>query len=192
MPAVVRAFCSVHCGEQLACAVTTALDDWRLGPARELPVRWTHPETWHLTLQFLGDWPETRLETLKKDLWAAAALDRFPLTPGTLDGFPNLNNPRVLFLQMTDDGSAKRLAGRVRDLVGECWPEGPQDTRAFRGHLTLGRVRTRLSQDESKILGDLDLGALPPVLVEGFSLVASKLGRSGPQYTELEFYPLRK
>lgn len=187
-----RVFCAVSCGAQLAQAVTTALDELRSGPLGHLPVRWTRPESWHLTLQFLGEWPESRVNDLKYDLSGAIEMDPFVLNPGVLDGFPSLDSPRVLFLQMADDGQAARLAGRVREIVGGCWPEGPQDTRAFRGHLTLGRVRRRLSDSERNLLLDIRMGDLPPVEVEGFSLLASELRPSGPRYTELDFYPLRK
>ena len=192
MQALVRTFCAVPCGEQLAQAVTRHLDELRAGPVGQLPVRWTRPETWHLTLQFLGEWSETRLESLKDDLPAAADMEPFALAPGALDGFPNLESPRVLFLQMADDGQTAQLANRVREIVGNCWSEGPQDTRAFHAHLTLGRVKVRLSRDEANLLQGIDLGALPSVFVEGFNLVASNLSQDGALYTELGFFPLRK
>lgn len=187
-----RVFCAVSCGAQLAHAMTTALDGLRSGPLGHLPVRWTRPESWHMTLQFLGEWPESRLNDLKRDLPGVVDIGPFVLNPGELGGFPSLESPRVLFLQMGDGGQAARLAGRVREIVGGCWPEGPQDTRAFRGHLTLGRVPRRLSVEERNLLLDIKFGSLPPVEVEGFSLLASELRPSGPKYTELGFYPLRK
>ena len=55
MPPLMRVFLAVPCGEQLPTEVTTALDAWRAGPGGELPLRWTHPKTWHLTLQEHAD-----------------------------------------------------------------------------------------------------------------------------------------
>ena len=187
-----RVFLAVSCGERFAAEVTTALDDWRAGPAGRLPVRWTLPETWHLTLQFLGDWPEDKLAVLKTALEAVRGLPAFSLTPGRIGGFPDLKSPRVLFLHMADDGQATRLAGRVRSIVGDTWREGPQDNRAFRGHVTLARIRSRLSRSDINLLQELELDGLPPVAVEGFSLMASELLPEGPRYTELAFYGLRK
>ena len=112
-----RVFLAVPCGEQLTAAVTTVLDGWRAGPASRLAVRWTRPETWHLTLQFLGDWPADRLAELKTALEATCSQPAFPLTPGRIGGFPDLKSPRVLFLHMDDDGEAARLAGRVRAIA---------------------------------------------------------------------------
>ncbi len=187
-----RVFLAVSCGEQLTAAVTTALDDLRAGPMGSLPVRWTRPETWHLTLQFLGDWPVDRLSGLQTALEAASDQSVFSVTPGRVGGFPDLKSPRVLFLHMEDDGQTARLAGRVRSIVKENWPRGPQDNRAFRGHLTLARIHTRLSRSDINLLQELKLDGLPPVAVEGFSLLASELRPEGPRYTELAFYGLRK
>ena len=192
MPVVVRAFVAVPCGERLAGALTTVLDGCRAGPAGTLPVRWTRPDNWHLTLQFLGDWPESRLAELQKALRASATPQHFTLVPGELGGFPNLSAPRVLFLQLGGGGRAEQLAKTVRDCTAECWPDGPQDTRAFRAHLTLGRVKVRLSFGERNIVRDLKLGPLPEISVEGYSLVGSELRPDGPRYTELGFFALRK
>ncbi len=187
-----RVFLAVPCGEQLTTALTTALDGWRAGPASRLAVRWTRPETWHLTLQFLGVWPADRLEVLKTALETVCGQPAFTLTPGGIGGFPDLKSPRVLFLHMDDDGQAARLAGRVRAIVNDTWREGPQDNRAFRGHLTLARIRGRLPRSDVNLLQELKLDSLPPVFVEGFSLVASELRREGPRYTTLAYFALRK
>jgi len=187
-----RVFLAVSCGERLAAEVTTALDEWRSGPAGSLPVRWTRPETWHLTLQFLGDWPADRLATLQTALEAARNQSAFSLLPGCFGGFPDLKSPRVLFLHMDDDGQAARLAGSVRAIVNETWRQGPQDNRAFRAHLTLARIRSKLSRSDINLLQELKLDGLPGVVIDGFSLVASVLLPEGPRYTELAFYGLRK
>ncbi len=187
-----RVFLAVSCGERLNSEVTTALDAFRAGPAGGLAVRWTRPETWHLTLQFLGDWPADRLGELQTALEAVRIHPAFSLTPGRIGGFPDLKRPRVLFLHMDDGGQAARLAGSVRAIVNEMWREGPQDNRAFRAHLTLARIRARLSQSDINLLQELKLDDLSDVAVQGFSLVASELLPEGPRYTELAFYGLRK
>jgi 2'-5' RNA ligase len=93
---------------------------------------------------------------------------------------------------MDDDGQAARLAGSVRAIVNETWRQGPQDNRAFRAHLTLARIRSKLSRSDINLLQKLKLDGLPGVVVDGFSLAASELLPEGPRYTELAFYGLRK
>jgi 2'-5' RNA ligase len=187
-----RVFLAVPCGKRLTTALTTSLDEWRSLTGGLKSVRWTRPETWHLTLQFLGEWPENRLAGLKTALAAMRPEPVFTLCPGDLGGFPNLRSPRVLFLHLADDGQSASLAGRVRTVVAETWPEGPQDNRPFRGHVTLGRIRHRLPRSELNCLQKLKLHNLPQVPVEGFDLVASELRPTGPRYTTLARFKLRK
>jgi len=187
-----RVFLAVSCGEQLTKVLTTALDKWRTGPGGEQPLRWVRPEAWHLTLQFLGDWPPERLSTLETGLERVRDQSAFSLYPGLVGGFPNLESPRVLFLHMEDDGQVSGLARRVREIVNETWSDGPQDKRDFRGHLTLARIKGRLPGSGVNLLQNLELNDLPPVQVSGFSLMASELRPQGPLYRELAFYALRK
>ena len=185
-----RTFLAVSCGEQLTAALTTGLDNWRAGG--DLALRWVRPDAWHLTIQFLGDWPQNRLSSLETALEGARDQSVFSLSPGPVGGFPNLESPRVLFLHMEDDGQAGELARRVREIVNETWRKGPQDNRDYRSHLTLARIKNRLSGSGVKLLREMELKDLPLVRVEGFSLVASELRPQGPRYRELAFYPLRK
>jgi len=184
----VRVFLAVAPGEPFVAALSTRLDAVR----GALPVRWTRPSSWHLTLQFLGDWPESRLEALQEALAAFAAGPPFRLFPAGAGAFPDLRRPRVLFLHLRDDGPAACLAARLRDLVDGIWPDGPQDRKEFRPHLTLARVDRTLGRSDLKVFGSIDLSGLPEIPVEGFSLVASELGRGGPRYRDLAFIRMRK
>ena len=183
-----RLFLAVAVGERFIAQLTTELARWRA----KLKFRWTRPRTWHVTLQFLGQWPENRIPGLVSALTEASSLPAFRLQPGPLDGFPRLDAPRVLFLQMEEDGSCARLAGRVREIVEGIWPDGPQDRREFRSHLTLARCRSRPTRDEINLLKNIQLGPFQRIPVEGFQLIRSKLTPRGPRYTELASFSLRK
>jgi 2'-5' RNA ligase len=184
----VRIFLAVHVGEQLRRELSARLDPWR----RRLAVRWTRPSTWHVTLQFLGDWPPRRQESLLAALPDAGATAPFTLRPTGPGAFPDRRRPRVLFLHLDGDGRDAELAGHLRDIVARTWPEGPQDTRPYRSHLTLARIRKPLDRKEVKILDDIDLSGLPEFSVEGFSLVGSELRPEGSRYRDLGFWRLRK
>jgi len=183
-----RLFVAVSPGEQFRRELTTRLAPWR----ERLPVRWTRPETWHLTLSFLGEWPPERQDALQDALHGAIATGPFLLRPGGLDGFPHLRSPRVLFVQMAGDGQLERLAGQVRDAVDRTWPEGPQDRRPLRPHLTLARTRERISPGQVNLLQQIDLSGLPEVFVERVHLVRSERLPEGPRYTDQAVFGLRK
>jgi 2'-5' RNA ligase len=184
----VRLFLAVFPGEDFRAALSSRLDD----AAGRLPLRWTRPETWHLTLQFLGEWPDQRRNALQAMLDATDAGEPFTLAPGGLGGFPDLRRPRVLFLHLEDDGRAAPLAAAVREATARAWPGGPQDTKAFRPHLTIARVRGDLDGATLKALRNIDLSGLPEIPVEGWSLVAADLQPGGARYREVAFWRVRK
>ena len=181
-----RIFLAVPVGERLRQAVTTGLDDWRA----RLPLAWTRPATWHLTLQFLGEWPDDRVQGLIRALADRDWPPAFTIAPGDVGAFPHLQRPRVLFLQMEGDGQAAALAREVRRTVTEVWPDGPQDDKPFRGHLTLARVKGPLTGSERDLLARLRLPDLPPQPVADVRLVASTLHRDGARYRDLALFDL--
>ena len=183
-----RVFLAVAPGDPFTAALSARLD----GVRDRLPVRWTRAHAWHLTLQFLGEWPQDRLEALQVALAGFAAGPPFRLRPAGPGAFPHMRRPRVLFLHLEDDGPAAHLASRLRVLVDGIWPDGPQDRKAFRPHLTLARVDRTLGFDHVKIFENIDLSGLPEIPVEGFSLVASELGPGGSRHRDLAFVRMRK
>lgn len=186
--ALTRAFVAVPCGEPLAGELSRRLDAL---PGRA-PVRWTRPDTWHLTLQFLGDWPADRLDALREALSALAVTAPFALRPAGLGGFPDRRRPRVLFLQFDGADPLLELAGGVRRASAQAWADGPQDTRPVHPHLTLARVRDPLEESELNRLQHIDLSGLPDLACERFQLMASTLGPGGARHRELAGFALRK
>ena len=188
MDALTRAFVAVPCGRPLARELSLRLDA-ASGPA---PVRWTRPDTWHLTLQFLGDWPADRLSALSEALAGLRLQPGGVLRPTGFGGFPDLRAPRVLFLQFSGTEPLVDLALHVRRITARVWADGPQDTRPVHPHLTLARVREPLSPWQVNQLKNINLTDLPDVPLEGFSLMASTLGPGGARHRELAGFALRK
>ena len=148
-------------------------------------VRWVPRENLHVTLRFLGDIAPAQVASLVAHVRAQTeALAPFALELGALGSFPPARRPRVLLLELTPLAPLVALARAVeRGVVSAgCTPE----PRAFRGHLTLGRVRER---GEPPSLAAL---AVPPVVfdVTESVLFASELHPSGSRYTPLERVPL--
>lgn len=105
---------------------------------------WTRPESWHLTLKFLGE-----ISPEAAERFAAEIGERVAAAPGgELSGggailLPARGRPRVLCVGFAATSSAlaplaelARLAEEVARRVG-----APAEDRAFRPHVTLGRVR---------------------------------------------------
>jgi 2'-5' RNA ligase len=148
-------------------------------------VRWVPPENLHVTLRFLGDLEPARVASLAAHVRAqTAALAPFALQLGALASFPPGRRPRVVVLELAPEAPLAALAEAVeRGVVAAgCAPE----PRAFRGHLTLGRVRERGAPPS---LAEL---TVPPAVFEVTEsvLFASELHPSGSRYTPLERVPL--
>jgi 2'-5' RNA ligase len=182
----VRLFVAVNPPSRFVDDLATRLDTIR----REIDVAWTRPRAWHLTLAFLGDWPAERLEALKPALRrAVAGRAPFPLEPGGVGAFPDLRRPRVLFLHLDGGEALDVLADDVRRTIDAVWPDGPQDRKAFRPHLTLARVKRPLPAAAAARLGALDLGRWEAFPVDRARLVASELRREGSRHALLADLP---
>jgi 2'-5' RNA ligase len=148
-------------------------------------VRWVRPENLHVTLRFLGEIaPELQAPLAAHVRAQTAVLAPFALQLGALASFPPSRRPRVVLLELAPGEPLAALAGAVeRGVVAAGFAP---ETRAFRGHLTLGRVRERAAPPSLAAL------TVPPVAfdVTESVLFASELHPSGSRYTPLERVPL--
>jgi RNA 2',3'-cyclic 3'-phosphodiesterase len=107
-------------------------------------VRWLTPDQQHLTLRFIGEVDQGRLDEVAE---ALALVDGVPLEL-RLEGlghFPPRGEPRVLWVGVARNpalASLKRRIDRALAAVGVA-PEG----RKFTPHVSIARLRGPLSQD---------------------------------------------
>jgi 2'-5' RNA ligase len=110
---------------------------------RGLPVKWVRPDGLHLTLKFLGDVDEAREPALRSALAQAAGQPGAEARGVTvhIEGFgvfPDFRRPRIVWAGVAPDPALELLQHRVEQVFT---PLGfPTEARAFRPHLTLGRV----------------------------------------------------
>lgn len=173
-----------------------ALDDLDafLEPRRAAaPFRWTLPEQVHLTLAFVGDLPEHRLDDFTERLERAAGR-RTPLRTAITGGgaFPHVSGARVLWagLDLDEDDrlELRRTAESVRAAANRAGAD--VDGQRFRPHLTVARCGRPTEVSDWVRLLDAYRG--PEWTVNSFSLVASHLGegpRGRPRYEVLADFP---
>jgi 2'-5' RNA ligase len=135
----------------------------------------------HVTLRFLGELEPARIPALIEPVRAGSgALAPFMLRLGRLASLPPGRRARVLVLELAPEAPLAALAQAVeRGVVAAgCAPE----TRAYRGHLTLGRLR------EGARPPALDALEVPPASFEVAEsvLFSSELTSSGSRYRALE------
>jgi 2'-5' RNA ligase len=162
-------------------------------------VRWVRPESFHVTLKFIGEQKAEQVETLKREL-AAVTATPFEVAFRGYGFFPNPRNPRVFWVGIHADDSLPGLAAAVDLAVSRTGI--PREANAFRPHLTLSRSgsgspRPRPGDHPSGKLARLaeKLSALPEpdfgaMTAREFFLYLSELHPSGARYTKLQAFPL--
>lgn len=178
--------------ERRAIAAATA-------PLREAApsVGWVDESRLHLTLKFIGERPAGEAGLLAESLRrVCAAHDPLVLDVGGLGAFPTRRNPRVIWLGVAPDPKLELLQHDVEEACAALGYE--VEGRAFRPHLTLGRVRDRarggggveapvaaaLAQSAREVQGRWS------ATVGSVDLMESVTGRGGPRYRLVDAAPL--
>ena len=176
---MIRAFIAISLPDE----VRATLGEVSAALAAQMParsVRWVKPDLLHATLRFLGDTAVSQLPII------ASELDRIAknyapinLRLAGLGCFPNRKRPRVIWAGLQGDVTAVQALKQAID--GGLEPLGwERESRPFRAHLTLGRVK------DSRKLRGIEWGVAVKemvVPVTAVHLIESQLGPGGPIYT---------
>ena len=152
-------------------------------------VRWTRPESFHLTLRFLGNIDAESVPAVSDVVSRCGAAARpFDVAFGGIGGFERLRAMRVIWMSVA--GDLEPLSDLQRALEGELETLGfARERRAYRPHITLGRVRDGAPVPQRRAvavaLAAVELGAVPMLPVESVSLIRSVLTPAGSEYTRL-------
>ncbi|MDQ6419094.1 RNA 2',3'-cyclic phosphodiesterase [Paenibacillus sp. LHD-117] len=167
--------------------IADELSLWTQKERQSHPFRkWTHPLDYHITLQFLGEWPESRLEELDAALRGVAAE---PMTL-TLNGggtFGPRAAPRVLWAGAA--GDLERLNALYMAIVQSTQPLGFEaEDRPFAPHITLARG---FAGGDGNWRSEV-IASMPSVhswLADRFVLMRTRMGAS-PMYETIGEYAL--
>ena len=179
MPELIRAFVAVKVPGNVADELENFLAELR--PLA--PIRWVRREQFHITLKFLGELPREVIEQVKEALEGLKYFEPFRVELNHVGAFPNLSAPRVLWLG--GERGASEL-GRIAREVDVCLNEEAaleRETRKFRAHMTLARLRDSLLPEELV----RKLGEVPSMEFEcgELFLMRSQLTPKGPIYSQL-------
>jgi 2'-5' RNA ligase len=147
---------------------------------------WERAEKMHLTLKFLGDVEETRLQSVNKVVEAtASAFQPFEMSIEGAGAFPpRAQVPRVLWLGAKDDSN--NLVVIQEKLKDEFARIGfKKEARAFHPHLTLARVRAPENAKELREEHERLEFKTPSFIVEEIVLMQSELLPSGSRYAKI-------
>jgi 2'-5' RNA ligase len=153
----------------------------RLMPFQSLQL--VFPENIHLTLKYMGEVQEAKLEKVKRAL-ASVAFSDFKLETTKLGMFP-----KVFWLGVKLTKDLAQLQQAVERSVREFTTHDP---RSYKPHLTLARF-SRLSPGERNGLQQLmkRIWIRKKWKVESFTLYKSEMTRDGPVYTAMARFPIK-
>jgi 2'-5' RNA ligase len=149
--------------------------------------RWVPPESIHITLKFVGETPEKRVDDIHTAL-TGLTWKPFTITVRGVGFFPGTRSPRVFWAGMeapTMKGLAEELDARMERLGFD------KEKRAFRPHITLARAKnTRIDASlvaASENYAEHDFGSFT---VDRVFLFESTLKPSGAVHERLKEYLL--
>jgi RNA 2',3'-cyclic 3'-phosphodiesterase len=153
-------------------------------------LKWSPVYNLHVTLKFIGEWPEDKLPELEAALRSVSSREPIQVEVKGLGWFPNPHHPRVFWAGVQGGDPLPTLA---KDIEAALAPLGiAKEDRPLSAHLTLARIkepaplqalRNAIAQLES-----VDYGSFP---VDRFYLYRSQTGSAGSIYTKLSSYPLQ-
>lgn len=159
--------------------VTDDLDAFLAVRREAAAFRWTPAEHLHLTLAFMADVDEHRIDGLE-DRLELAAHKRQPMTAALAGGgaFPNVGRAKVLWagVDINDQVELDRLAAGCRAAATKAG--APVAGGHFRRHITVARMGRPV--EASRWVHLLDAYRGPSWSVDEIALVASHLGE-GPR-----------
>jgi len=151
-------------------------------------IAWSKPENLHITLKFIGEFPEERIEEMNRALAGVPRRGAIPVHIRKVGFFPNPHWPRNFWCGIEAPG-IETLAADSDAATATLGVES--EKRAFSPHLTLARIKERVPMQSLREaiteLPSLDFGRFE---ARSFFLYRSKMGPGGSVYTKLSEFSL--
>lgn len=194
MNQVLRAFIAIELPAEVQHKLSQIIQKLQ-GQLPNVPIRWVKPQNIHLTLKFLGEVSLNNLEAIKQVLVKeATGFSPFEFSIGELGAFPNLKQPRVIWLHVTSPSELFSLQ-RAIDLQTERLGYISEERR-YSPHITIGRVNRHADAEDlnriASVLQKTRSGLVEAVSVSTVTLFRSDLHPDGSVYTPLAIASLKK
>ena len=164
--------------------------------------RWMNPESQHVTLNFIGEQPDSAVDQIKQAL-SQIHRETTEINFRNYGFFPTAKSPRVFWIGAESGPQLAALAATIDDKLSACGIE--KELRPFSPHLTLARARggsgspRRIKSDapnrffhhlQEKLAArsNPEFGTMTP---REFFLYQSHLSPKGSKYTKLAAFDLK-
>ena len=148
--------------------------------SNEVKIKYVKKEGMHLTLKFLGEVQQEKVDEIKREL-GKIKFKPFSLNLDSIRVFSNEKYIRVIWVGLKPEDDINKLQKEIDDILNK-WFKKEKD---FKAHLTLARVK----YVENKEIFMQELKKIKveskKIEIKNFKLINSKLGREGPVYEDL-------
>ncbi len=150
-------------------------------------IKWANPEGVHITLKFLGNISTKQITAINKAIEETTqGFSPFLLKIASLGGFPDLRQPRILWIAINGEvEKLLELQKKLDSLLVSC--SFPKEGRPFVPHLTLARIKDSVLPEERRDIGTfikpLGIEAGISFDVQTVSLMRSQLTPKGAIYS---------
>ena len=149
-------------------------------------IKWVEPSSVHLTLKFLGEIEEEKLEKVHRITEELGErISPFKIEVKGMGVFPGFSSPRVIWIGARDtSGELEELAARLEEALAR---EGfVREKRKWKAHLTLGRVKFLKETERLRELIQKEMETEAGKMeVKDLTIMQSQLTPKGPIYTSL-------
>jgi 2'-5' RNA ligase len=193
-------FVALDVGDELrteAARARAAIEAELRRTCRELPrILWVSPASLHLTLCFLGEVDDADVPSIERAMAPPFPLSPFDVKWRGLGAFPGPRDPRTLWIGVAHGADLlgalqtevfRRVSGSdaSRADAGGALHSFDGDTRPFRPHVTLGRVKSRgHAADWPAAIQAAEIRSAR-ARIEHVTLFRSTLTPRGPAYTAM-------
>ena len=185
-----RVFCAIELPSTVGARLTEQINRLK-DRVPDTRASWNRDGKFHLTLKFIGEIPQARVERVSSAAdHAARNFSPFTLIVEGAGVFPKSGTPKVLWLGISDPfGQLNELQALLEQ---HCAQAGfAKEERSFHPHLTLARLRkphgARMLAAVHKEMGF----AAVEVQVAELLVIRSELSSQGSKYTIITRHPLQ-
>lgn len=180
-------FVAAEIGEALAGRASELIHELQQRAVETAPgakVTWLTRERLHLTIRFIGEVDDARVDAIRDALAPPLAIEPFDLTLAGAGAFPKTGPPRVLWLGVVQGEEALVAAeGEVSTRLAALGIAREQ--RPYSSHLTLARVREAAGLRASRLFDGIEDWRIGTTRIDTITLFQSRLSPKGPTYVPL-------
>lgn len=183
MSNTIRTFIAIELPEKIIYTISKVQEEIK---SYGLKIRWVRPENIHLTLKFLGDIKTADTEKVARAVSeSATGYPALSLAVKGIGVFPGIKKPRVLWLGISKQLDLLTALQKTLDEKLEAMGF-PKEKRPFRGHLTLGRIKSIIDPKTlHDVLKEFIQFESEPFFADKIILYKSDLKPKGAVYTKL-------